>query len=132
LLDGARDWKRGENLQLQELQDHHIFPRAYLRRHRLTTKTDVNTIVNRTLISDETNGEIRDKAPAAYVDDTDVIPSRARDDRLLPHFLGPAAVRAMHRATDALSDASVAKVYEDFLNAREEAIISEVRRICSV
>ena len=31
-LRGARDWRRREAIQLQELQDHHIFPQAYLKR----------------------------------------------------------------------------------------------------
>ena len=55
-LRSARDWRRGEDIQLQELQDHHIFPQAYLKRHEITKRVDVNTIANRTLISDETNG----------------------------------------------------------------------------
>ena len=29
-LHNARDWRRGEDIRLQELQDHHIFPQAYL------------------------------------------------------------------------------------------------------
>ena len=62
-LRNARDWRRGEDIRLQELQDHHIFPQAYLKRHEITKRVDVNTIANRTLISDETNGKIKDKAP---------------------------------------------------------------------
>ena len=63
-LRNARDWRRGEDIRLQELQDHHIFPQAYLKRHGITKRVDVNTIANRTLISNETNGKIKDKAPA--------------------------------------------------------------------
>jgi len=36
-LRNARDWRRGEDIRLQELQDHHIFPQAYLKRHKITT-----------------------------------------------------------------------------------------------
>ena len=63
-LHNARDWRRGEDIRLQELQDHHIFPQAYLERHDITKRVDVNTIANRTLISNETNGRSKDKAPA--------------------------------------------------------------------
>jgi hypothetical protein len=54
-IRNARDWRRGEDIRLQELQDHHIFPQAYLKRHGITKRVDVNTIANRTLISNETN-----------------------------------------------------------------------------
>src|SRR5437879_5884630 len=71
-LRNARDWRRGEDIQLQALQDHHIFPQAYLRRHDITKRATVNSIANRTLISDETNRKISDKAPADYLVDTDI------------------------------------------------------------
>jgi hypothetical protein len=29
-LRSARDWRRGEDIRLQELHDHHIVPQAYL------------------------------------------------------------------------------------------------------
>jgi hypothetical protein len=61
-IRNARDWRRGENIQLQELQDHHIMPQAFLKRHGVTRRVTVNSIANRTLISDETNGKIKDKA----------------------------------------------------------------------
>src|SRR5216684_2172436 len=73
-LRHAQDWRRRENIQLQQLQDHHVFPQAYLKRHGLTRKPDLNTIANRTLISDETNGLIKDTAPAEYLVDTNVFP----------------------------------------------------------
>src|SRR6266850_584189 len=66
-IRGARDWRRGEAIQLQDLQDHHIFPKAFLSRHGLTERSTVNSLVNRTLISDETNLKIRDQAPADYI-----------------------------------------------------------------
>jgi hypothetical protein len=62
-LRSARDWRRGEDIRLQELQDHHIFPQAYLKRHEITKRVDVNTIANRTLISNETTARSRTKRP---------------------------------------------------------------------
>jgi hypothetical protein len=131
-LRGARDWTRGETIQLQTLEDHHIFPQAYLKRHGLTKKTEVNTIVNRTLLSDETNRKIKDRAPADYIGDGRVIPPESAETRLLPHFLGPAALEAMRQAADSLSSGSATKVYDDFLRAREAALVSEIRRICGL
>jgi hypothetical protein len=66
-LRNARDWRRGEDIRLQDLQDHHVFPRAYLKRYGITKRVDVNSITNRALISDQTNGIIKDKALAIMV-----------------------------------------------------------------
>jgi hypothetical protein len=127
-LRGARDWRRGESIQLQELQDHHIFPRDYLKTHGLDK--GVNSIVNRTLISDETNGKIKNKAPAEYLASKEIFPSGPKDSLLSAHFLGFDAVKAMQRGTADLSDEELSVVYEDFCRAREQAIVAEIRRLC--
>lgn len=131
-LRGARDWRRGEAIQLQDLEDHHIFPQAYLRRHDLTSRIDVNTIVNRTLISDETNGKIKDKAPAQYLANPDIFPGGASSSLLLPHFIGGEALVAMTQATESLDKAAAPILYESFLRARERAILREMRDACGL
>lgn len=131
-LNQARDWSRGEAIELQKLQDHHIFPRAYLRRKGVIQQTSVNSIANRTLISDETNLKILDNAPAAYLDRIDIFPSGPSEELLNPHFLTGAAVDAMEKAGEDLSKAQVSEVYEEFRSAREAAIITEIRRVCDV
>jgi hypothetical protein len=131
-LRHAQDWRRRENIQLQQLQDHHVFPQADLRRHGLTRRADVNTIANRTLISDETNGLIKDTAPAEYLVGTNVFPVGPQPALLQPHFIGDDAVALMRDATESLSDESCRTLYEQFMRAREEAIIREIRRVCEV
>jgi hypothetical protein len=131
-LGKARDWRRGESIQLQELHDHHIFPQAYLHRHGLSKRAEVNTIANRTLISDDTNGRIRDKAPADYVVDSDIFPSGARHDLLEPHFIDPAGLSLMREAVEQLSNNRAIALYERFVQARGAAIIGEIRRACGI
>jgi hypothetical protein len=131
-IRNARDWRRRENIRLQELQDHHIFPQAYLKRHGISKRADLNTIANRTLISNETNGKIRDKAPAAYLADHEIFPNGPTPDLLEPHFVGAQTTNTMSQATDELADEAVATLYEEFLAAREAAIIAEVRDVCGV
>jgi len=131
-LKHAQDWRRREDIQLQQLQDHHVFPQAYLKRHGLTRKPDVNTIANRTLISDETNGLIKDRAPAEYLADTNVFPLGPELGLLQPHFVGSNAIALMEDATESLSSESGAKLYEQFLRVREEEIIREIRRVCGI
>lgn len=111
-LRNARDWRRGEDIRLQELQDHHIFPQAYLRRYGITKRVDVNTIANRTLISDQTNGKIKAKAPATYLADAEVFPSGASDDLLAPHFIDDRTRVLLEQAGETMADEEVADLYQ--------------------
>lgn len=131
-LRQARDWRRGEDIRLQELQDHHIFPQAYLKRHGIEKRNTVNTIANRTLISDETNGKIKDKAPADYLADAEIFPTGAREDLLDPHFLDATVTPLMSAAVDDLSNEDAAALYERFVEARQAALVAEIRRACGI
>jgi hypothetical protein len=131
-IRNARDWRRGEDIRLQELQDHHIFPQAYLKRHNITKRVDVNTIANRTLISNETNNKIKDKAPADYLNNEDILAPEKRDALLLPHFIDDATRALLLGAVEDLSDADAADLYEQFIRAREDAMIREIRRVCGI
>lgn len=131
-LRNARDWRRGEDIRLQELQDHHIFPKAFLKRHGIDKRIEVNTIANRTLISDETNRKIKDKAPAEYVVDHEVFPAGARTELLGPHFIDDDTLALMGAASEDLSDHEVADLYARFADARQTAIIAEIRLVCGV
>ncbi len=132
-LRGARDWRRIESIQLQDLNDHHIFPQHYLNRRGLTNKVEVNSLVNRTLISDETNGKIRDKAPAEYIADPEIFPTDPSQALLSPHFLTEAAIHAMQRATKQITTSEeMAPIYEEFRQAREAEIVAEIRKVCGV
>ena len=128
----ARDWRRGENIQLQELQDHHIIPQAYLKRHGVTRRVTVNSIANRTLISDETNGKIKDKAPRDYLENAEIIPTDRREELLLPHFIDKASLDVLLGVEESLSFAEASAKYNEFLGLREEAIISEIRGVCGI
>jgi hypothetical protein len=128
----ARDWRRGEDIQLQELQDHHIFPQAYLKRHGVAKRVDINTIANRTLISNETNNKIKDKAPADYLNDPEIFPSGATLDLLEPHFIDETTLPLMSAATESLGHAELSALVKRWLEAREAAMIREIRRVCGV
>lgn len=131
-LRTARDWRRGEDIQLQELQDHHIFPQAFLKRHGITKRVDVNTIANRTLISNETNGKIKDKAPADYVASGDIFPSGPRLELLGPHFIDGSALTLLRSASESLSNGEISELYGSFVQVREAAMIEEIRRACGI
>jgi hypothetical protein len=131
-MRNARDWRFGESIRLQELQDHHIFPKAYLNRHGVTKRTDVNSVINRTLISNKTNAKIRDKAPADYLVSAEVFPSGATTSLLGPHFLDEGATAALNASTRNMSNAEVLENYEAFRCSREAAVIAEIRDVCGI
>lgn len=131
-IRGARDWMLGENLQLQKLHDHHIFPKAYLRQHGITKRPEVNSIINRTLISHKTNGRIKHKAPAEYLASEKIISPLLGDAVLEPHFLDQQALQAMRDAKAESGADDVAAAYEAFCKAREQLIIQEIRRACGI
>ena len=131
-LRNARDWRRGEDIQLQELQDHHIFPKAYLKRHEITKRVEVNTVANRTLISSETNRKIRDKAPADYLEDDDVFPSGPEAGLLDAHFLNEETRPFLEAAHEEVPDDELGQLYSRFVQARQAAMIEEIRRVCGI
>jgi len=131
-LRQARDWSQGQSIALQTLQDHHIFPQAYLKRKGISNKTAVNTIVNRTLISESTNGMIKDKAPATYLASTTIFPIPDVSSLLEPHFIDTNALTAMQLAEETTDNTDLAKIHDEFLAAREAAIVAEIRRVCGV
>lgn len=131
-IRGARDWRRGEAIQLQDLEDHHIFPKDYLKKHGINKKVAVNSIINRTLISDETNGKIKNSAPADYLASKTIFSNGPTQDLLSPHFIDASAIKAMRAASDDLKGDVLHGVYGAFQQAREDSIIAEIRRVCGL
>ena len=131
---GARDWSRGEHIELQSLQDHHIFPKDYLKRHGIAPGDRTNTVVNRTLIADQTNNKIRAKAPAAYLESADIF--SAPPATLLPaHFVDESGLAALKLAKEDSTESgqkSALAAYDAFLAAREALIIRTIRDACGI
>ena len=74
LRNGARDFHKAEPLTPTSIatygvDDHHIFPQAYLASRGLSTS--VNAAFNRTLIDASTNRRIGARAPSDYLAEID-------------------------------------------------------------
>ena len=93
---------------------------------------DVNSIANRTLISNETNGRIKDKAPADYIDDPAIFPSGAQPGLMEPHFINDESLLLIRTATEELTYQQAMDIYHHFLPTREAAMIEEIRRACGI
>ena len=119
-LRGAKDFRTGDSIEFHELDDHHIFPRAYLRKIKQAGESDhsqslVNCVLNRTLISSSTNRSISRSAPAAYLER--IVPQERTAEIMDSHFIDANALEAMRRND-----------FEAFLQHRNAALVAEIRR----
>ena len=120
--NGAKDFRHDESIAFSQLEDHHIFPQSFVKSKLtapslgLTGTTLYNTIVNRTLISAATNRSISNKAPSVYLHNADIIPQDRKREILGRHFIDTAGCDALENDN-----------YEEFLRARQAAIVATIR-----
>ena len=123
-LNGARDFRKNESIIFSQLEDHHIFPKGYLRTNyaKATLGNNLstlrNTIVNRTLISAETNRSIGSRSPSEYLCDESIIAQDKLSYILQRHFIDPESLEALKQ-----------NEYELFLLGRESAILKRVNSL---
>lgn len=67
LINGAEDIYSHEYLADSILHDHHIYPKKCVDVKNIE-ESDLNIIINRMLITDKTNGEIKKQSPYDYLD----------------------------------------------------------------
>lgn len=122
VLNDARDFGTFESITVYEVDDHHIFSDAKLKKGATGTKyekTDRNTILNRTVIESQNNRfNIRDRLPSDYI--PSMIDAHPRGDvgikKLLKgHFINEEGFEAL------LTDD-----YQRFCTARKEALRNEI------
>ncbi len=120
--EGAKDFRSGDSIEFHELDDHHIFAQAFMRElldgdgQRVYSENSVNAVVNRTLISSETNKLISRLRPSEYM--RSIMPADRMERILRSHFIDQDAQAAM--ADDD---------YDRFALAREEAIVRRIREL---
>ncbi|MDE0073454.1 MAG: DUF4268 domain-containing protein [Gammaproteobacteria bacterium] len=119
-LRGAQDFFTGQSIELHDLDHHHIFPKAFLRTSQVAADQQ-NTVLNRTLISADTNRRvIRAKRPSRYLAEMEADLGRERVREVLAsHFIDDSAIKAMREDN-----------YDRFLSARERALRAEIVRRC--
>lgn len=130
LRNGAVDFYHAspltpESLAAKGVDDHHIFPQAYLntrgeeRRH---PQELVDCILNRTLIDADTNRRIGKRAPSDYLAEVrvqlDHAGARAFDHLLESHLLPAGAGSPL-----------LADRFSDFLRWREERLCEEIASV---
>ena len=120
----AKDFHSGalisqEMVLTGEVDDHHVFPSAYLEREKGVSKKALrDCVLNRTLIDRRTNQLISDRAPSLYLADID----RHRDaDEILRTHLLPTGPKSPLRANN----------YEAYLSKRADLIFEEITKVTS-
>ena len=123
-ITGAKDFQANDAIEFHSLDDHHIFPRGFLEPlrdrngNRLYDQDLVNCILNKTLISQQTNRRISRMSPKDYVQK--IMPFERRQDILRSHLIGDEAI-----------DAMLENDYQRFLTERENTILSALRKVLS-
>ena len=116
-LRGAKDFCKGEGITLLDCDDDHIFPHSKYKKFEA-----VNSIANRTLISEDSNREIKQaKRPPEYL--PIFLKKHGGSDTglrqtLATHFIGAEALKAMQFEPDGK--------FEDFIEARRQSILQEI------
>lgn len=116
-IQGAKDFRADDAIEFHALDDHHIFPRAFLASvkdvegNSKYKNPDINTVLNRTLISQAANRRISRMKPSEYL--AKLVPPERKQEIMATHLIDEAALAAMERDD-----------YEGFLKARERRIMA--------
>jgi hypothetical protein len=117
ISDFGKDRKCILNLSENQLNDHHIYPKGLLRQFSIKD-VECNSILNRTLITTETNLAIKNDSPSSYMNDPDIVGVSLTTDELLKHCI----------ASFTISDTFSNDVYNNFKNERKKRIIELIRK----
>ena len=120
VIGGARDWITGKVPHFKDLDDHHIVPASWGAKNQPTTS--INTILNRTPLSSETNrAVIRDRLPNVYLREMiDHIGQDATRSTLASHLISPEACAILLRDPFTIVD------YEEFITERQRTILQAI------
>jgi hypothetical protein len=129
LRRGPRDFHQGSRVTgdliiENHIDDHHIFPDAYLKRQEVPIPDRlINCVLNRTLIDRKTNIRISDRAPSDYLRDVQAALDRGSDfDALLRSHLLPSGDLSPFWRDD----------FENFLTWRQEALWEEIQVVTGI
>lgn len=125
LRNGPRDFHNGRKITgdlmiEQNIDDHHIFPNAWLGRQDVPSRLR-DCVLNRTLIDRKTNIRISDRSPSDYLAEVSQCLGNDAFHRLLQSHVLP----------DKEMSALLKDDFEGFLEWREKAIGEEIRRVTS-
>ncbi len=128
-INDAKDFYEDDKIKFtrMELDDHHIFPKAFLEEKGV--KSNVNSVLNRTLIHNSTNRSISKKSPGEYLK---VMENKlGGEDKVVEllqkHFISPGMYSIMKSVDSESSSEDVEANFNMFLTRREELIKEAIK-----
>ncbi|MDX5478775.1 MAG: hypothetical protein LPJ98_09990, partial [Cyclobacteriaceae bacterium] len=128
-INDAKDFYEDDKIKFtrMDLDDHHIFPKAFLEENGI--KTNVNSVLNRTLIHFSTNRKISKKSPSEYLSvmeeklggESKVI------DLLKKHFINEEMYSLMKDVGNNTDSETVQEIFSQFLSLREELLKEAIK-----
>ena len=116
VINGARDWYSGNIPQNDDVDDHHIVPDSWGKKH--IPGNLIHTILNRSPLSAETNRQIiNERLPNQYL--PELIEKNGKQEveiLLQSHFISPKALEILLRDTFGPDD------FEEFISERQKTI----------
>jgi hypothetical protein len=136
MMNNPLDFLEPENIAYNELNDHHIFSRNFLK--DIGVESDI--VLNRTLIFDTTNKIISNKSPAEYLEE--MIESQKKNKNisykdaenkvkkiLEKHFINEEMFEIMRKTSKSLPKEEIKKNFEMFITMREKLIIERIKNL---
>lgn len=127
IINRARDWNNYDLPENSELDDHHIVPLSWGKKRGIRKKVD--SILNRTPLSDETNQKIiGDKLPNEYLKEVfrQAGSEEAAYGLLDQHLISKRAVKILMRENFSEKD------FDEFLKERQSAIVRKIIEITGI
>ena len=123
MIHGARDWISGGVATENDLDDHHIVPQSWGKKH-LQAKA-IDTILNRTPLSADTNRNIiSDRLPNEYLPEWIAKNGESEVRMILErHYISPTAFDVLMRQDFGPDD------YEDFISERQRTIQAAIEEL---
>ncbi|MCM8792800.1 MAG: DUF262 domain-containing protein [Candidatus Omnitrophica bacterium] len=133
------DFYQPEDISYNELNDHHIFPKNFIKEKEVNV--DVDIVLNRTLILDRTNKKIYNKSPADYLDEMIEIQMEKKlsrnqaeekvKDILKKHFINEEMYEIMKNTSLDKSKEEIKNNFDRFIQLRENLILERIRELLS-
>lgn len=126
ILKGAKDWNKFVLPEYSKLADHHIVPYSWGRKN---IGLEINSILNRTPLADETNRKIiRDRLPNVYLQEMFTKAKKKEDiyKLLETHLISRKGVEILLRKNFSKND------YKEFMEERKKTILKEIKNILEI
>jgi hypothetical protein len=117
VLNGAKDFITGQLPEYNRLNDHHIFPKGQIENIELDKKENINSVLNRTLISEDSNlkGKMK-KLPRVYLKE---IEKNIGKEQLLKNL-------ESHFINEKCYEHMLNNNFKDFIKERSKLINAEI------